>query len=83
MLVDTGFGADTGELLRWLDAQGVAPERLLVVNTHSHCDHAGGNHMLQARFGLSVAADPGEAAAVKQAEAAVVEDYNEESEEGA
>ena len=61
VLVDTGFGADTEELLRWLNTQGVAPERLLVVNTHSHCDHAGGNHMLQARFGLSVAADPGEA----------------------
>ena len=64
VLVDTGFGADVDGLLDWLRAEGVAPERLRVVNTHSHCDHAGGNHALQTRFGTPVAADAGEAAAV-------------------
>lgn len=64
VLVDTGFGADVPELLAWLDGQGVTPERLRVLNTHSHCDHAGGNHALQARFGTLIAADAGEAAAV-------------------
>ena len=63
VLVDTGFGADVGELLAWLAAQGVAPERLRVVNTHSHCDHAGGNHALQTH-GAVIAADAAEAAAV-------------------
>lgn len=64
VLVDTGFGADVPALLAWLDTQGVAPERLRVANTHSHCDHAGGNHALQRMFGIAIGADAGEAAAV-------------------
>jgi glyoxylase-like metal-dependent hydrolase (beta-lactamase superfamily II) len=41
----------------WLLAQGAPPQSLaLVVNSHYHGDHAGGNHELQARYGLRVAA---------------------------
>jgi hydroxyacylglutathione hydrolase len=62
VLVDTGFGSDAPELLAWLEQQGVPAETLsLVVNTHSHCDHAGGNHALQSRFGITVAAAAHEA----------------------
>lgn len=69
ILVDPGFGADVPELLQWLDAQGVPAQNLsLVVNTHSHCDHAGGNHALQARFGLVIAASAAEALAVNARE---------------
>ena len=65
VLVDTGFGADAPELLAWLEGQGVPAGSLsLVVNTHSHCDHAGGNHALQSRFDLTVAAGALEAGPV-------------------
>ena len=65
MLVDTGFGADVPALLRWLQTQGVAPSALgLIVNTHFHCDHSGGNHALQALHGVFIAAQAEEAALV-------------------
>ena len=56
VLVDGGFGSDVPALLDWLNAQGVAPERLsLLVNTHFDCDHAGANHSLATRFGIPIA----------------------------
>jgi hydroxyacylglutathione hydrolase len=40
-----------------LQGAGVPPERLhLIVNTHYHSDHVGGNRGLQQRYGLPVAA---------------------------
>lgn len=65
VLVDTGFGSDAPELVPWLRAHGVAPEALaLVVNTHFHSDHVGGNHHLQSRWRTEIAAQADEAAAV-------------------
>jgi hydroxyacylglutathione hydrolase len=62
VLVDSGFGSDTPELFGWLEQQGVAADMLsLIVNTHSHCDHAGGNHAIQGQFGTTIAASPAEA----------------------
>ena len=61
ILVDTGAGSDVPALLAWLEEQRTWPS--LVVNTHWHSDHAGGNHALQAR-GLAVAAPAAEADAV-------------------
>jgi hydroxyacylglutathione hydrolase len=62
VLVDTGFGSDlpvTEKLLREAD---VPPEDLrLIVNTHYHCDHAGGNSGLQRRYNLPIAAHRWEA----------------------
>lgn len=67
VLVDTGFGADTVPMIAWLRDQGVAPDALsLVVNSHSHCDHAGGNHALQAGYGVPIAAEANEADAVNR-----------------
>lgn len=67
VLVDTGFGADVPELLRWLETQSVAPSALsLVVNTHFHCDHSGGNHALQALHGVFIAAQADEAVLVNR-----------------
>ena len=67
VLVDTGFGADVPELLRWLETQSVAPSALsLVVNTHFHCDHSGGNHALQAEHGVFIAAQAEQAALVNR-----------------
>jgi len=67
VLIDTGFGADVPALLRWLQTQSVAPSALsLVVNTHFHCDHSGGNHALQALHGVFIAAQAEEAALVNR-----------------
>jgi hydroxyacylglutathione hydrolase len=57
VLIDTGFGSDLADTKRLLHAAGTPPEQLaLIVNTHYHSDHCGGNAGLQARYGTPVAA---------------------------
>jgi len=69
VLVDTGFGADAPALLAWLGQQGIqARDLALVLNTHSHCDHSGGNHVLGAEFGIPIAAQVDEAVLVNARE---------------
>jgi hydroxyacylglutathione hydrolase len=64
-LVDSGLGSDIAETVRLLAEAGTPAERLaLVINTHYHCDHAGGNHVLQQRHGVAIAAHTWEAAVV-------------------
>ncbi|WP_158591585.1 MBL fold metallo-hydrolase [Deinococcus cavernae] len=66
-LVDTGFGSGVHELESWLTAQGVCAARLaLIVNTHHHTDHVGGNHHLQTHHGTPIAAHPWEGRAVNR-----------------
>ncbi len=70
VLVDTGFGSDVAETASLLERAGVAPHRLgLIVNTHHHSDHVGGNHALQKRYGVPVAAHRWEAALVNHRDA--------------
>ena len=65
VLVDTGFGADAPELIAWLGQQGLhARDLALVVNTHSHSDHSGGNYTLESGFGTPIAAQAEESALV-------------------
>ncbi len=65
ILVDTGFGSDLPETERLLTDLGVPPWTLrLIVNTHAHVDHAGGNHGLQQAYGIPVAAGAEDAARV-------------------
>lgn len=65
VLVDTGFGADVPALMAWLAGQGLGGKDLaLILNTHFHSDHAGGNHLFEARFGIPIAAQVDEAALV-------------------
>jgi len=65
ILVDTGFGSDLPTTERLLRDAGTPPERLaLIVNTHYHCDHTGGNSGLQQRYALPIAAHRWEAALV-------------------
>src|SRR5205807_1578835 len=67
VLVDTGFGSDLPATEGLLHAAGVAPADLhLLVNTHYHSDHVGGNHGLQGRYGLPVAAHPWEAGPINR-----------------
>ncbi len=64
VLVDSGFGSQTDALAAWLHGQGVAPKRLaLVVNTHHHSDHVGGNFLFH-RLGVPIAAHAADAALV-------------------
>lgn len=55
VLVDTGFGADADATLSLLPG-----EPALVVNTHWHSDHVGGNAPLIGRFGVPIAASAAE-----------------------
>src|SRR5690349_12539802 len=65
VLVDPGFGSDRTATNQILHATGVPPERLaLIVNTHYHSDHCGGNYALQHTYRLPVAAHAAEAAQV-------------------
>ncbi len=65
VLVDTGYGSDLTITENLLRESGVPPESLsLIVNTHYHSDHVGGNSGLQGRYGTPVAAHRWEAALI-------------------
>ena len=57
IIVDTGHRTDAPALLHLIRAAGVEPAHIqLIVNTHSHWDHHGGNELLQQVSGAPVAA---------------------------
>lgn len=57
VLVDSGFGGDAEETKYLLRESGFPPEQItLVVNSHYHCDHAGGNSALQREYEIPIAA---------------------------
>jgi glyoxylase-like metal-dependent hydrolase (beta-lactamase superfamily II) len=65
VLVDSGFGSDADATEALLFEAGTPPDALtLIVNTHYHSDHVGGNHRLQTRYSVPVAAHGWEAALV-------------------
>ncbi|WP_047153821.1 MBL fold metallo-hydrolase [Aneurinibacillus tyrosinisolvens] len=65
ILVDTGFGSDAKETVELIREAGISPEDLhLIVNTHYHSDHAGGNYHLQQNYGIPIAAHKWEADAI-------------------
>jgi glyoxylase-like metal-dependent hydrolase (beta-lactamase superfamily II) len=67
VLVDSGFGSDLAATETLLRDAGVPPQHLhLVVNTHYHSDHVGGNSGLQQRYGLPIAAHYHDAALMNQ-----------------
>lgn len=52
VLVDTGYGSDLARTEGLLAERGIGPADLsLVVNTHHHSDHVGGNARLRGRHG--------------------------------
>lgn len=56
LLIDTGFGSDIEETKNLIEQAGVKLTDLhLIVNTHYHSDHAGGNYHLQKYFGTEIA----------------------------
>lgn len=57
VLIDSGSGLDAAATIQWLDAAMLPPEQLwLLINTHYHSDHVGGNFRLQARSHVPIAA---------------------------
>jgi glyoxylase-like metal-dependent hydrolase (beta-lactamase superfamily II) len=59
VLIDTGYFGDwdiTEALLKGLDLD--LDRTALIINTHTHCDHVGGNHQIQARSGCAIALHP-------------------------
>jgi hydroxyacylglutathione hydrolase len=70
ILIDTGFGSDFPETARLLTEAGVSPAELsLVVNTHYHSDHVGGNYCLQTDYGKPIAATHSEATLINNRDA--------------
>ena len=61
VVVDTGFGSDLEATIDLIPA-----EPALVLNTHWHSDHVGGNAGLVARFGVAVAASAEEASRINR-----------------
>lgn len=62
VLVDPGFGSDIKETEQLLREEDVSPEELhLIVNTHHHSDHVGGNFHLQKNYNIPIAAHKWEA----------------------
>ncbi|MDF2038451.1 MBL fold metallo-hydrolase [Cytobacillus oceanisediminis] len=62
ILIDTGFGSDVKETEQLIKEAGVSPEELhLIVNTHYHSDHVGGNFHFQKNYGVRIAAHKWEA----------------------
>jgi glyoxylase-like metal-dependent hydrolase (beta-lactamase superfamily II) len=56
ILIDTGYISDFAETRNLLAGVGVNPADVrLIVNTHSHCDHIGGNRIIQAESGCDIA----------------------------
>ena len=56
VLIDTGYRADYAKTVGLLKSTGVSPETVsLIVNTHCHCDHVGGNRRIQQSSGCDIA----------------------------
>jgi hydroxyacylglutathione hydrolase len=67
VLVDSGYGSDLTRTEGLLAEQGIDAAGLsLVVNTHYHSDHVGGNARLQGSYGVPVAAHRWEAEVVNR-----------------
>ncbi|GAC1614639.1 MAG: hypothetical protein NVS4B11_00310 [Ktedonobacteraceae bacterium] len=67
VLIDTGFGSDLVVTESILQGVGVPPHALtLIANTHYHCDHVGGNHALQQRYNVPIAAHRWDMAMINQ-----------------
>ncbi len=56
ILIDTAYVSDFDETERSLVALGVDPSRVrLIISTHGHCDHVGGNRIIQERSDCEIA----------------------------
>lgn len=59
MLIDTGYKASFDETRSILNRLGLEIGTVTrIINTHTHCDHIGGNHAIQSQSGCAVALHP-------------------------
>lgn len=66
VLIDTGYVTHAPQTVALVDAALLDEERLrLIVNTHLHSDHCGGNSALVERHGCGVQIPPGDFSAVR------------------
>lgn len=64
LLIDTGLDRQAGkQILRCLDQAGLTPK--VIINTHSHADHVGGNAVIREQTGAKVYASPLEKAIIE------------------
>jgi hydroxyacylglutathione hydrolase len=58
-LIDTGYKADLETTRRLIEQTGFAVANTrMIINTHSHCDHIGGNHAFQEETGCRIMMHP-------------------------
>ena len=56
ILIDTGYISDFNETERLITRLGVnLSDVSLIINTHTHCDHIGGNQIIQRKSGCDIA----------------------------
>jgi hydroxyacylglutathione hydrolase len=56
VLIDTGYVADFNETARLIGGLGISiSDVTLIINTHTHCDHIGGNKAIQEASGCDIA----------------------------
>ena len=56
VLIDTAYVADVDQTIRMIADLGVnVADTCLIISTHCHCDHIGGNKLIQDRSGCDVA----------------------------
>ena len=59
VLIDTGYLGDWNTTDALLTGLGLDLDRTaLIINTHTHCDHIGGNHPIQIRSNCAIALHP-------------------------
>jgi hydroxyacylglutathione hydrolase len=56
ILIDTGYVADVDVTAELINSLGVRLQDVrLIISTHTHCDHIGGNHVIQQQSGCDIA----------------------------
>ena len=72
-LVDSGYATHAPQTLALVESALGADPLALLVNTHLHSDHCGGNALLQSRFpGMKTMITPGQAEEVGRVDAAAM-----------